>query len=205
MGVRNARIVLIDPHEVRAVMTASWLVQMGWEDVYVLERGLEGWDIERGPRPQPSIRLWVTVSSVGKDLVVIDLSTSLQFRKRHIPGAWWAVRSRLAEARAKIGAGRSLMLTSQDERLAHLAAPEAQALWPDAEVRVLEGGNAAWKGPTERGLERATTAPDDIWYKPYDHDHGTDYEKHARDYLTWEVALLKQIKRDPTIRFRAYR
>jgi hypothetical protein len=134
--------------------------------------------------------------------VVIDLSTSLQFRKRHIPGAWWAVRSRLAEARAKIGAIRSLVLTSQDERLAHLAAPEAQPLWPDAEVRVLEGGNAAWHGPTEAGLQRATTAPDDVWYKPYDHDHGSDYEKHARDYLTWEVALIEKISRDPTVRFR---
>jgi hypothetical protein len=84
--------------------------------------------------------------------------------------------------------------------LAHLAAPEAAALWP--EVQVLEGGNAAWTGPTESGVERATTTRDDVWYKPY--DHTSDYLKHARDYLEWEVALVEQIKRDPTIRFRAY-
>ena len=48
--------------------------------------------------------------------------------------------------------------------------------------RVLEGGNAAWKGPTESGVERATTTRDDVWYKPY--DHASDYKKHARDYLT---------------------
>ena len=34
---------------------------------------------------------------------VLDLSTSLRFHHAHIPGAWWAVRSRLDEAQAKIG------------------------------------------------------------------------------------------------------
>ena len=58
------------------------------------------------------------------------------------------------------------------------------------------------KAPTESGVERATTARDDVWYKPY--DHASDYKKHARDYLDWEVALVDQIKRDPTIRFRAF-
>src|SRR5258706_6606572 len=32
----GARLVLIDDREVRAVMTASWLKQMGWRDVFVL-------------------------------------------------------------------------------------------------------------------------------------------------------------------------
>jgi hypothetical protein len=75
-------------------------------------------------------------------------------------------------------------------------------LAPTAEVRVLEGGNKAWKGEWESGIERATTVTDDVWYKPY--DHAADFEKHAREYLDWEVALLEQIKRDPAIRFRSY-
>jgi hypothetical protein len=73
---------------------------------------------------------------------------------------------------------------------------------------VLEGGNASWfaaKLPEEKGSTYATTALDDVWYKPYDHEHESDYEKHARAYLDWEVALVEQIKRDPAIRFRAYR
>ena len=97
---------------------------------------------------------------------------------------------------------KNLVLTSEDGVLAHLAAPDAAALWPDAEVGVLDGGNASWKGPWESGVERATTTRDDVWYKPY--DHASDYKQHARDYLAWEVALVEQIKRDPTIRFRAY-
>jgi rhodanese-related sulfurtransferase len=204
VGVRNARVVLIDPERVRAVMTASWLNQMGWSEVYVLD-ALAGLPLEGGPRKRPEVRKWKAVSS--PQLVtgtIVDLSTSLRFHHAHIPGAWWAVRSRLAEAKEKVGEVKSLILTSEDGLLAHLAAPEAAALWPGAGVNVLDGGNAAWVAsgrPTETGVDRATTMRDDVWYKPY--DHAADYKKHARDYLAWEVALVDQIKRDPSIRFGA--
>jgi len=201
VGVRNARVVLIDPERVRAVMTASWLNQMGWPDVHVLESE-QGLPRESGPR-KPQVLDFTPWASVREPAgIVLDFSTSLRFRRRHIPGAWWAVRSRLVEATKKIDATGSLTLTSEDGVLAHLAAREAQALWPQATVRVLDGGNAAWQGEWEEGIEHATTTTDDVWYKPY--DHAKDYEKHARDYLSWEVALVDQIKRDPTIRFRAY-
>jgi rhodanese-related sulfurtransferase len=198
VGVRNARVVLVDPDLVRAIMTASWLNQMGWRDVYVLE---DAELADSGPRQPriPGTPPWPTVTAIPEGAAVLDLSTSLRFYKSHIPGAWWGVRSRLPEAKAAIGEAK-LVLTSEDGVLAHLAAPEAAALF--GEVKVLEGGNAAWKGPTESGVERATTTRDDVWYKPY--DHNADYLKHARDYLDWEVALVEQIKRDPTIRFRAY-
>ena len=54
----------------------------------------------------------------------------------------------------------------------------------------------------EKGVERATTQLDDVAYKAY--DHVKDYEQRAREYLAWEVALVEQIKRDPTIRFRTF-
>ena len=201
VGVRNARVVLVDPDQVRAVMTASWLTQMNWPEVYVLE---DAELLESGPRrPRiPGSPAWATVSAIPEGAAVLDLSTSLRFYHAHVPGAWWGVRSRLNEARAAIGSTKRLVLTSEDSILAHLAAPEAAALWPEAEISVLEGGNAGWKGPTESGVERATTTRDDVWYKPY--DHASDYKKHARDYLQWEVALVEQIKKDPTIRFRAF-
>ncbi len=199
-AVRHARVVLIDPQRVRAVMTASWLAQMGWHDGYVLHN-LSGLEIETGPRkPALKYKPWAITTQPGG--TVLDFSTSLRFHHRHIPGAWWVVRSRLKEARQKIGDHGVLLLTSEDGVLAHLAAPEVQALWPKAQVRVLDGGNAAWKGPWESGSERATTERDDVWYKPYDHEAG--FEQHAREYLAWEVALLDQIKRDPTIRFQRY-
>lgn len=216
IGVRNARVVLIDPVRVRSVMTAHWLNQMGWDEVYALEPegtdGFTGWETAQGPRTPVEFARAATISAGGlaarlgqNSVTVLDLSTSLQFRDGHIPGSWWAVRARLEQARARLPDARSLALTSPDGRLAHLAAPEAQALWPGAEVRVLEGGNAAWSAAglaLEAGIDRRTTQTDDIWYKPY--DHASDYEQHARRYLSWEVALVEQIKRDPAVRFRAY-
>jgi rhodanese-related sulfurtransferase len=219
IGVRNARVVLVDPTRIRSVMTASWLNQMGWDDIHVLEPqgedGLGGWPLARAPQSRclAGFSKWQTITprvlhaqSGDPHTAVIDLSTSLDFRNRHIPDAWWAVRSRLDEARARLPQMHTLVLTSRDGVLAHYAAPEASAMWPEADVRVLEGGNAGWLGEgldTETGLVRATTAVDDVWYKPY--EHAEDYAKHARAYLTWEVALADQVVRDPTIRFRDYR
>jgi rhodanese-related sulfurtransferase len=216
VGVRNARVVLVDPERVRSVMTASWLNQMGWDEVTVLEPegefGLGDNTLARGPR-LPRIPVYpdspvVRAPELSRgEATVIDFSTSLRFRRRHIPGAWWAVRARLAEAREKIGAAKEIVLTSEDSLIARFAAPEAAALWPGARVSVLEGGNAAWFDaglPAETGLARATSTLDDVWYKPYDHEHEKDYAKHAKAYLDWEVALVDQINRDPAIRFRAY-
>jgi rhodanese-related sulfurtransferase len=207
VAVRNARVVLIDPERVRGVLTASWLEQMGWNEVYVLD-DLTGLAMESGPRRPPEVTKWADACSPeGVTGTVVDFSTSLRFHHAHVPGAWWAVRSRLGEAREKIGPVSSLVLTSEDGLLAHLAALEVQVLWRQARVSVLEGGNAAWIGagrPVESGVERATTERDDVWYKPYDHRSDYNYKQHARDYLAWEVALIEQVKRDPTIRFRTY-
>jgi len=213
VAVRNSRVVLVDPARVRSVMTASWLNQMGWDEVCVLEPDVGDWPVERGPRasraPEPAHWPAVDAQELAREpAAVIDLATSLRFRARHVPGAWWAVRSRLAAARDKLADAKDIVLTSEDGVLARYAAPEAAALWPGARVQVLAGGNAGWFAaglPAESGIGgNATTALDDVWYKPYDHEHGADYEKHARAYLDWEVALVEQIRRDPAIRFRAY-
>jgi rhodanese-related sulfurtransferase len=216
IGVRNARVVLIDPARVRSVMTAHWLNQMGWPEVYVLEPegadGFSGWQTARGPRQPVEIARAGAISPAALaarlaqgGVSVIDLSTSLQFRAGHVPGAWWAVRARLDQARARLPDARSLVLSSPDAMLAHLAAPEAKALWPDAQILVLDGGNAAWSAAglaLESGSENLTTELDDVWYKPYDQPR--DYAQHARAYLSWEVALVEQIKREPAVRFRTY-
>ncbi len=220
VGVRGARIVLIDPARVRSVMTASWLNQLGLDEVYVLEpEGADGfahWQVARGPRAAagPAIDAWDTLTPVqlqeclrAGDALVLDLATSLKYRAGHIEGAVWAVRARLVEAQAKCAPATTVVLTADNVALAHLAAPEAALLWPQAAVRVLAGGTPAWVAaglPVESGMTQVTTTLDDVWYKPYDHEHEGEYEKHARAYLDWEVALVEQIRRDPTVRFRAY-
>ena len=50
VAVKNARLVLADDVGVRATMTASWLIQMGWQHVHVLEGGIGTESLESGMR-----------------------------------------------------------------------------------------------------------------------------------------------------------
>src|SRR5271170_87035 len=51
VGTRNARLVLFDDNGVRATMTAHWLLQLGWDEVYVLADALAGETLVSGPEP----------------------------------------------------------------------------------------------------------------------------------------------------------
>ena len=108
-GTLGARIVLSDDKEVRALMTASWLKQMGWKDVFVLpEAGNETVEPERIVLGMPVANRAVDLSAVLEidDVSVIDLSRSPEYRRGHIPGAWFAIRSRLDRAMRKIAPNR---------------------------------------------------------------------------------------------------
>lgn len=218
VATRNARIVLVDDNQVRATMTASWLRQLGWHETVVLAGGLTGRELAADPPPRPSVgqspttKISVLAEQLAADpdsVCVLDLGTSLKYRKRgHIPGAWWGVRSRLAEARAAIGPVGQLVLTSTDGQLAKLATAEAASLWPDADVSALAGGNKGWRHAghdMEAGFSKPTTAANDVWYKPYDHDDGdAAVERRMQEYLTWEIALVEQLERDPTVSFPSF-
>jgi len=213
VGTRNARIVLVDSDGVRATMTASWLVQMGWRDVSVWRDAMVGATLVEGPAPReiPGLTEAATIAPRElKDLLdagkveVVDLATSLEYRRGHIAGAAYAIRSRLAQSLPKLDAGRALVLTSPDGVLARLAAPEAAASW-NGPVPVLDGGTAAWTAAgfaLETGTTRMLDDTDDVNWLPYDHD--ADRAGQAmRDYLTWEVALVEQLAREG-VRFPAF-
>ena len=214
MATRNARVVLVDGERVRAVVTASWLIQLGWPEVYVLEDGLSG-DLASGPyrpsRPAPpkaaeiDPKALAVINTSEEAVAVIDLADSLEFRAGHVPKASWAVRSRLAECLAKVPEADTVVVTSPDGALARYAASEVAALCPASMVMVLKGGTQAYARtalPLEEGLDRATTSTDDIWWKPY--DRGEDITEAAIAYLDWEVALVEQMERDGTVSFKRF-
>jgi len=203
-GTLGARVVLCDDREVRAVMTASWLKRMGWADVFVLAEAGD----ERGmPEAVVLGRIDETKAIAPSELdlaraTVIDLSTSAHYRRGHIPGAWFAIRSRLDRAFARIAPQNQIVLTSEDGLLAGLAVAEVQALTPHP-VRWLKGGNAAWRaaGLPLSTEERMADEAVDLWLKPYERPN--DHEAAMNAYLSWEVDLLERIKRDGTTHFRA--
>lgn len=204
VGTLGARIVLVDDKEVRAIMTASWLRQMGWRDVFVLAASGE----EKGRPPTPllgpgppaarAIGAQELSGLVAKDHVtVIDLSLSAAYRRGHIPGAWFAVRSRLAHTLGRIPMNGALVFTSEDGTLAGLAAGET----PVPAARYLRGGNAAWQaaGLPLSTEPRMADEPVDYWPKPYERAGNT--KAAMEEYLNWEVDLLPRIARDGTARF----
>ena len=202
-GTLGARIVLADEKEVRALMTASWLKQMGWNEVYVLPEAGSARDEPAaavlGAVPEDAA---VTPSMIldVDDVIVIDLSTSTQYRRGHIPGAWFAIRGRLDKALAKIPQRPTIVLTSEDGVLAGLAVEEARAL-TKAPVHWLKGGNAAWAtaGFPLSTAEALADEPVDVWLKPYERPN--DNEAAMNAYLSWEVDLLERIERDGTTHF----
>lgn len=214
MAVRNARVVVVDDTGVRATATASWLVQMGWPDVAVLQDCLDGTDLETGDAPRPELPAAAEPAAVSaavlKDLptrdgtLVIDFATSLQYRAGHIPGATWAVRSRLAEWIDHLPPATTVVATCPDGRLARRAAAEiADRL--QTSVVYLDGGTQAWQatgGALATGFEHMTGEPDDVYFKPYDSDE--DIEEAMQGYLDWEVALVEQMERDGTLTFAVY-
>ncbi len=209
LGVWGARVVLVDDTGVRARMTASWLKRMGW-DVAVLDHGLDGAELETGmpaidtsmfplAGPEPE-----TISPAelraNQAAVVVDLSLSRRYREGHIPGAWFAIRARLAQALDKLPASGDLVLTSEDGTTARFAAAEIRTRRP---VRVLASGNAAWKAaglPLETGMDRIADEPDDVSLSA--RDRPADRERFMREYLAWEIDLVNQIARDGDCRFR---
>ena len=147
-GTLHARIVCVDDRQARAVMTASWLRQMGWREVYVLVAAGD----EKGFPANPVLGEAPKDAAIGAaalndllmrtDATVIDLSLSRRYQEAHIAGAWFAIRSRLSQALDKIKPGDTVVrhrktACLQISRLrmrAHHVQP----------VRFLSGGNTAW-------------------------------------------------------------
>jgi rhodanese-related sulfurtransferase len=204
IGVRGARIALIDDDGVRARMTGSWLRQMGHHDVFVVKGGLQAAPLpERAlPAPPDAPTIDADTLAAASDALVIDLARSIEFREGHIPGALWAVRSRLDALRDRLTTAKLVVLTSPDGVLAREAVAEAKAL-TRAPVRVLQGGTASWRAAAHKLERNRNDPPDaacvDFYLRPYDRNSGI--EEAMKAYLSWEIDLVHEIARDGTVQF----
>jgi len=210
IAVPSGRTVLIDDTGVRATMAAHWLVQMGFPDVHVLRDGLGPKDrLETGADGALSevdvarIAPVDLAERIGQaDVFVLDLGESRVRRKAHVPGAKWAIRTRIAETGPGLPGHGLIVLTSEDGVLASLAVDEVGSL-TKADIRVLAGGTNAWvaKGLPCEG-DPAYPVDDaciDVYLRAY--DRNTDVERRMQEYIDWEIALVDQIARDTDVRF----
>ncbi|MGE3539827.1 MAG: rhodanese-like domain-containing protein [Candidatus Tectimicrobiota bacterium] len=212
VAARGARIVLTDDTEVRAITTAHWLVQMGWE-VAVLQGGIGAAGSATGiPAPQVLGLQEHPVQTITPaalhdalqrgEAIAVDVDHSMDYRKRHLPGALWAIRPRLQALVPRLPAGKRVVLYSEHETRARLAAIDLQALL-STPVAVLAGGREAW---VAHGLpvESSPQTPADvdcIDYLFFVHDRHQGNQQAMRDYLSWEEALPAQIAADGDARF----
>ncbi|RAI64848.1 rhodanese-related sulfurtransferase [Pseudomonas fluorescens] len=205
-SVRGARLVLVDDDGVRANMSASWLAQLGWE-VHVLDDLEPAHFSEHGawqaPVPAPHQAEEISPETLVQwlahgDTAVLDFTSSANYVKRHIPGAWWTLRSQLAETLANVPTAERYVLTCGSSQLARLAVAEVEALTGKS-VFLLKGGTASWIAaqlPLEDGESRLASPRIDRYRRPYE---GTDNPRDAMQaYLDWEFGLVDQLARDGT-------
>jgi len=183
IGVRQARIVLVDSDGVRAPIVASWLRQLGHQAHVLIEGIASGLVL---PVVQPVVYEALALISPWEvdvnDVNLIDLRPSMAFRKGHIPGARWSIRSRLKAD------NRPLVLVADDPALAAFA---AQGL----DAKLLDGGFAAWIAAGLPVTEDGQNPPDAecIDFLFFTHDRHSGNKDAARQYLAWEIGLLAQM------------
>jgi rhodanese-related sulfurtransferase len=213
VGTRGARLVLVDDHGTRAVMTAHWLKQMGW-DVSVLDHALDGVRLEVGSS-SPSLPDVPNVRSLkiedvklagGEAAKSIMLGSSAAFRAGHPPGAVWTIRPRLDRLPAEVLKAPRIFVVADDLALARLACIDLEEL-SSAQIALVEGGVPAWRAA---GLPVAAS-PDDpsdseridfVFWNHNRHDTDEGAERAMRAYLQWELNLPGEIEKDGLSGFR---
>jgi rhodanese-related sulfurtransferase len=198
VGVRNARIVLIDGGEnVRAPVVASWLKQLGC-DVYVLEggviSGLAGTPAARPDLPTPPVHSPAGLERAidAGSCAIFDLGASMSFRKAHIPGSKWSIRPRIAADASRVQG--TVVLVADDVDVARLAAIDLM----EAElenVKILDGGLGAWVKagyPTEASPDVPPDA-ECIDFLFFVHDRHAGNRAAMEQYLAWETGLIARL------------
>jgi rhodanese-related sulfurtransferase len=208
VAVRGGRLVLFDDDGVRARMTASWLVQMGWEAHIVGPDVIAAAEIgtplpQRPARPDagPAAIDVAELAANNAGWSIIDLARSPAYAAGHIPGAHFVPASRFAEDMPRVPGNGPIVLTSIDGEEALFALADAAASTP-RRVAVLKGGTKAWT-ESNRSLESNRhswiSQPDDVYKRPYE---GTDNAANAMQaYIDWELQLVAQLANDSVSNF----
>ena len=214
IAVRNAKVVFVSDGQAQAVMAAFWYRQMGFEDVAVLQGGVQAW-IKNGEGlsteiPAAENELLDEAHTMARYIrsvelafflqfsmsLVLHVGTSQEFERGHVPKSLWISRGWLE---IKIGdlcpdKSRPIVVTCPDGRHSILAARTLRRLG-FREVTVLGGGVNTWSKegyPIENGLEgHCVVEPNDVVIPA----SATGNKEAMVRYLEWEITLGDKFKR----------
>lgn len=205
IGVRHARLVLVDDDGIRARVSASWLRRMGHDASSMTSMA--------GARfannlAAPRLAVLRSITAVQLDQMMrdsrvhaVDLRRSMDFRRAHVSGAEWSIRPRIASQLADVAV--PVVLIADDIDVARFAAMELSVA-QTSRVLVLEGGFAAW---CNAGLSQSSSpdVPPDrecIDFLFFAHDRHEGNKDAARQYLAWEQGLVSRLHPDDRASFR---
>ena len=206
VGVRGARLIVMDDDMIRAPMVAHWLYQLGHE-VHILEGGVDAAHGLATPTPAsfepdpPPIVAPADLASQLSNVQFVDLRPAMTFRAGHIDGARWSIRSRLD--RLGLETGRPVVLISPSGTTAALAAQRLGELGC-ADIRHLPGDASDWQAA---GLKIVATPNDPpnaecIDFLFHTHQRNDGDEAAARAYIAWEIGLVDQMDAQERASFR---
>ena len=210
VGTRGARLVLIDDVGARAVMTAQWLLQMGW-DAFVLDHPFDGQTLETGPglpRPAPlpdvlGIGVAEAAHWLNDGAASVFVGPSAEYRKAHPEDAVWAIRPRLDRLPASVLRATRIAVFADDEAVGALAAADLAEI-AAGPVALVQGGVSTWHAAA-RPFAASPDAPPDserIDTIFWNHDRHAGNQDAMRAYLRWETELPGEIARDGLAGFR---
>jgi rhodanese-related sulfurtransferase len=207
VAVRNGTVVLACDGIARAGATASWLRQLGFPHVYVLDGGTAAWadsgreseaatagdapaglsEAQARVRTLDASELAALLATSGPPLT-LHVGTSREFAAGHVPGSQWVSRGWL-EVRIEVLAPdwtEPIVVTDPDGADSLLAAATLLDLGYH-DVTALVGGTRAWAAagrPLERGLTGVMEPPVDVVPAGPERSYADMIQ-----YLRWEEAL----------------
>jgi rhodanese-related sulfurtransferase len=206
VGVRGARLVLADSDGVRAPMVAAWLRQLGHDASVMTDdaaareafaaagiatRRKAGFDAGR-IRMAEKAPADVAAAIASGRARVIDVRSSAEYRRAHVPGSVWSIRPRLAAAAGD--AAKAVVLVADNPAVAKIAALDLAEAGV-GEVALLSGGIAGWQADGRATASSETTPPDreriDFVFHTLGRNEGN--LDAARAYLAWETNLVAQL------------
>jgi rhodanese-related sulfurtransferase len=205
-AVPGAEIVFVDEIEARAMLTAFWYRAMGFPRVRVLQGGMRAWAAAGRKRvagrgrtealgldaarqsttmlEAKALSAWLAEHPAA---VIIDVGTSKQFKKAHLPGARWVKRGSLELDIGALAAKTApVAVAGPDTTQAIYAAATLQGMGY-GNVVALTGGAAEWRAAgydVATGFAGYEGQDNDLWEPPYEKS-----KKAVLEYLEWETRL----------------